>query len=339
MIPLVVRTPALRAPTSQLRALAAAVACALLLTGCGVTRLVHRGPVASSPPPSAAAKAKSGARASRADKSSKSAKGTSRAAAGAASALAAQAKPQPPADPLEAARWQAAQAPTDPYGPFRVAQLELARDSSIAAERGLHAALARDPSYPPALALLSKLEFQSARHAEAIAMIEAARSHGAALPDAVLEGLALHYDALGQTDKARDVMASLTGGGRDRTTSPIVFVLLRGATPDSAAELAREAAHRNPKSAVCQNNFGITRLRAGDPKEAREAFTKAIALDPSLPGPYYNLSILEKYYALDDSAAARWFALYRERSNVDPDGLARAFAPAPPAQGIASKRD
>ena len=100
---------------------------------------------------------------------------------------------------------------------------------------------------------------------------------------------------------------------------------LRGAAPEQAAEQAATAVREQPKSAANQNNFGITRLRAGDPKTARAAFLEAIALDPRLPGPYYNLAILEKFYALDDAAASRWFREYWKRSNDDPDNLAAVF--------------
>jgi Flp pilus assembly protein TadD len=89
-----------------------------------------------------------------------------------------------------------------------------------------------------------------------------------------------------------------------------------------------------PKRAANQNNYGITRLRAGDPDGAREAFQKAIKLDPTLPGPYYNLAILEKFYLFDDAAAAKWYAAYRARSSDDPDGLAHVFAA--PAAGNAA---
>jgi Flp pilus assembly protein TadD len=87
---------------------------------------------------------------------------------------------------------------------------------------------------------------------------------------------------------------------------------------------------KNGKSAVNHNNYGITKLRAGEPETAREAFLTAIEIDPSLPGPYYNLAILEKFYRFNDEAAVKWFGLYQERSRDDPDGLIDVFAESAP---------
>jgi Tfp pilus assembly protein PilF len=125
---------------------------------------------------------------------------------------------------------------------------------------------------------------------------------------------------------------------REDAGSTAVYVVLRGENPDSAADLAERAVRDNSKSAVNQNNYGIIRLRAGDPKSAEEAFRKAIDLDPSLPGPYYNLAILEKYYVFDDGAASRWFKLYWERSNDDPDRLADLLGKGRPKE-IAEQRN
>ena len=40
-----------------------------------------------------------------------------------------------------------------------------------------------------------------------------------------------------------------------------------------------------------------------DPDSAAHEFERAIALDPSLPGPWYNMAILERWYRLDRAAA------------------------------------
>lgn len=226
-------------------------------------------------------------------------------------------------------RSQAALQPSEPYWPYAIAQQEVDADSFAVAERSLQAALARDPSYAPALALLSKLYFQSGRHAEAVQVLEAARTRlddtNAGFPPALLAGLALHYDALDRPDLAADLMSQVRKPESHGAGSARVYVVLRGESPDSAHGMAKSAVDREPKSAVAQNNFGITRLRAGDPEGARRAFLAAIELDPRLAGPYYNLAILEKFYLLDDPAAARWFKQYAERSQDDPDGLAEAF--------------
>ena len=212
----------------------------------------------------------------------------------------------------------------EPYWPFRLGQLLAEADSLAAAETALQTSLARDSSYAPALSLLSKLYFGARRHPEAIGLLEGARIRGP-MPDELVAGLAMHYDALDQPDRARSLMATLADPGRNSTRPARVFVMLRGETPDQAVREAVAAVGDEPKNAVHQNNFGITKLRAGDVPSARTAFLAAIDLNPRLPGPYYNLAILEKFYTFDDPAAKRWFEAYWERSHDDPDSLYRAL--------------
>jgi tetratricopeptide (TPR) repeat protein len=235
----------------------------------------------------------------------------------------------PGRETAEETRAQATLEPQEPYWPYRLGQLLLARDSVAQAENALHESLARNRAYAPALALLSKLYYDSGRHTQAIELLEVARSAPGGMPDALHAGLALHYDALGRGDLARGAIA---GVGRAGDGSALVYVRLRGDAPDSAAAPASAALRQDGKSAANQNNYGITRLRAGDPTAARRAFQEAIELDPKLPGPYYNLAILEKFYLLDDAAAAKWFRLYRQRSGEDPDSLAQVFVTEPGRQ-------
>jgi tetratricopeptide (TPR) repeat protein len=219
--------------------------------------------------------------------------------------------------------------PAEPYWPYRLGELELAADSLEAAEESLRAALSRDATYAPALALLSKLYYRTGRHADAVAMLELVRSRPDAFPDGarqiLLAGLALHQEALGRTDLAAQALTGARSADPKQAGSAMVYVLLRGEQPDSAAALATAALHADPHSAANQNNYGITRLRAGDPAEARRAFLAAIDRDPELPGPYYNLAILEKFYLFEDQEAARWYQAYRKRSHADPDSLAGVF--------------
>jgi tetratricopeptide (TPR) repeat protein len=219
-----------------------------------------------------------------------------------------------------------AHAAPDPYA--RAAR-HLAADSLALAEPELRTLLARNGDDAAALSMLSKLLYRAGRHPEAIALLQPVKQRPAAFaPDAraaLLEGLALHEDALGHTPQARDAMAEAHAAGGPEWSSAAVYVTLRGDAPDSASALAREVLRRDGKSAISLNNFGITRLRAGDLEAARRAFDDAMARDPSLPGPYYNLAILEKFYRFDEGAAARRFAAYWELSHDDPDSLRAAF--------------
>jgi len=229
---------------------------------------------------------------------------------------------------LREAREAAALAPAEPYWTYRVAQLYAGADSLAKAESALEQSLARDPGYAPALSLRSSLDYRAGRHERAVRAIEAALARPEAFPEGppaeLLEGLALHYEAMGQPERARETLKS--SGSRARRAAPaLVYLTLRGDQPELAADPAEAAVHADPKSAANQNNYGVTRLRAGDPAAARKAFERAVELDSTLAGPLYNLAILEKYYLFHDDAAARWFDAYWRRSQDDPDGLAAVF--------------
>lgn len=244
-----------------------------------------------------------------------------------------------PGDITEA-RQRVATFPDDPYWPYRLGRFYVDADSVSEGEAALQSALARDPAYAPALALLSKLCFESGRHAEAVRMLEPVRSRPDAFPNdtrqALLAGLALHLDALGRPDLAGATIPSPADADLKRTGPAMVYLSLRGDRPDSAASLARATLREDSRSAVNLNNYGITQLRAADPKAARKAFMEAIERDPNLPGPYYNLAILEKYYLFDDDAASRWFRDYWKRSHQDPDSLVGVFADSAP-KSVAQK--
>jgi len=233
-------------------------------------------------------------------------------------------------DDAAGTRARMAAEPGEAFWPYRLGALLAAADSSRAAEAALRRALALDPGHAASLALLSRLLFEQSRHAEAIREVETARARAFpnGMPAALLEGLALHYDAADRIDEANATLGAIPSGGRAGAAR--VYLTLRGSTPGAADALAAEAAKREPKSAVHQNNLGIARLRAGDPDGAAKAFDRAIDLDAALPGPYYNMAILEKFYRFDDAAAARWFARYRERAAADPDGLAGLIGGDPP---------
>jgi len=231
-------------------------------------------------------------------------------------------------DDLRAARDHTVLEPAEAYWPFRAGEILASRDSLREAESMLKVALERDPNYPAALSLLSRVWFEQGRHADAVALLEAARSRPGAFPNGVpqelLVGLALHYDALDRPDQARAVLAS-AGKPGDHSRSGVVYLALRGAVSDSLAGVSKNDIAGGAHTAAEHNNLGIVKLRSGDPVGARKEFQAAIDQDPKLAGPYYNLAILEKFYLLDDDAAERWFRAYRQRSSADPDSLFAVF--------------
>jgi tetratricopeptide (TPR) repeat protein len=227
---------------------------------------------------------------------------------------------------LEAARAAALQQPGEPYWPFRIAEHYVESDSSSKAEPALVRSLAIDPTYAPALSLLSKVYFEQRRHGEAIQLLTDAELmySGAAFPPELLVGLALHYDASGETDRAREILERVQARAPiPRSAEPaLAYVSLRGEPGASPSKLAEKALESDSDSAVNLNNFGVSRLMAGDPERAKKSFLEALEKDENLPGPYYNLAIVERFYLLDHEEAAKWFRVYWSKSHEDPDGLA-----------------
>ena len=233
-----------------------------------------------------------------------------------------------PQTSMEEARARAAADTTHAYWLVEIAQLELRADSLDAAGQTLAAALAREPLDPPALALASRVDYRAGRHREAIARLERARSTAGAFPEgfppALLAALALHYDAIDRIDRVRALVADPGWKDAPATRAAHGFLALRGDLGDSLA-ITRDVVDREPNGAAHQNNLGIVKLRAGDPDAARRAFRAAMERDPRLPGPYYNLALLETFYAADDSAGRHWFERYWALSHDDPDRLAARF--------------
>lgn len=216
--------------------------------------------------------------------------------------------------------------PTEPYWPFRIAEIRLEGGDSAAAEAALRQALARDPSHAPSLALASRIWYEAGRHDEAVALLEGARTRGP-LPDLLGVALALHYDAAGDPQHAEQIVTSLEPKLADWAEggAGLAYLRLRGAGFDAAEQTARRALDA-ASTAVNHNNYGIARLYAGDPETAREHFIKANRLQPELAGPLYNLAIVDHFYRFDTKSARDWFARYREVASDDPDGLEQALS-------------
>lgn len=213
--------------------------------------------------------------------------------------------------------------PNEPYWFFAAASLHADAGDVESAEAALRASLERDPLYEPAAALFARLSFHDGNHDEAIAALEPCAENFTASP-AILTALALHYDAAERYEEADALRERLSVPGSHWVDhgSSLAYLHLRGDDFSGAERTAENALIANGESATNHNNYGIALLYKGDPKSAEASFQKAIALEPSLPGPYYNLAILTKYYYFDDEAAATWFDKYQELGEGrDPDGI------------------
>jgi tetratricopeptide (TPR) repeat protein len=233
------------------------------------------------------------------------------------------AKPEQVVDELSSARTHMQLAPREPYWPFRMGELYAASDSTAQAVSFLNAALGVDPSYAPAAVLLSRLYYDAKMHAQAVDLLDDFLARNPVAPDALRAALALHLEALGEIERAQSVLTACTSESRDAHVAR-TMIALNGS--DAAAALAAtKQALDAEASAANYNNYGIALLYSGRPIEARDAFGKALAVNPQLPGALYNLAIVETFYFFDEAAGREWFARYRQYASEDPDNLKGRF--------------
>jgi tetratricopeptide (TPR) repeat protein len=212
--------------------------------------------------------------------------------------------------------------PANPYWPYRLGQIHEAKGELASAESELRSALERDTAHAPSMSLLSKVYYDTGRHEEAVALLEG-HPQGGAMPEELVLALALNYEALDRIEDAGRLVAPLEKRLTNwkSTGSAVAYLQLKGDAYRNSLEIAKKALEAEP-SAANHNNYGIARLYAGKPEAAKKSFLTARKIDPELPGPLYNLAIVDWFYFFNAEGAREWFRRYREFSDEDPDGLA-----------------
>jgi Flp pilus assembly protein TadD len=217
----------------------------------------------------------------------------------------------------------------EPFWPYRVAEVFVARGQRDSAEVYLRESLSRDPSYDPALALHSKILYDAGRYQEGVQLLEKARERkSGSLPVELATALALHYQALGKTAEAESTAQSVQDGSVDwkRNGPALVYLRLKSDHFLDSPAIAKKSLDADPSNPVNLNNYGIAQLYSGDPQGAKQSFLKAHELDPKLPGALYNLAIVEHFYFFETQSAREWYREYRQLAPEDPDGLEAVLA-------------
>ncbi|MCA9726239.1 MAG: tetratricopeptide repeat protein [Candidatus Eisenbacteria bacterium] len=228
---------------------------------------------------------------------------------------------------IDWATQQASAVPDEPYWPHHLAELYVRSGRGDDAEHALHDALARDPRYAPSLTLLSRLLYQDGRFGEGLELLSSVPIDSFPRGEACVlaADLALHREALGDPEAARRTLEPYRADIDWKELGSVpTYLELRG-DDFLDAKVPAERALDAQEDAVNLNNHGIARLLAGDPETARREFQRAHTLDPDLPGPLYNLAIVERFYFFDDKAAQGYFDQYASLSSEDPDGLRLVF--------------
>ncbi len=229
---------------------------------------------------------------------------------------------------------QQSMAPREPYWTHRIGELAFESGRGSDAETAWKDALEIQADYAPALSHLTRKLYSEDRHIEAIELLEDLCASPAGCREELLAALALHYEAIGEQERAESIVMPYRIQGEHWGTigAAITYLTLQGDAFADAPRLAERALAASPQSAANCNNLGIGLLQEGLPEEARQHFLKALELDPERPGPLYNLAIVERFYFFDDRASALYFSRYRALSENDPDGLGEFFGDAPPDQ-------
>lgn len=208
-------------------------------------------------------------------------------------------------------------------------------DSTAAAGRWYDLSLELDPENAPARLAAAAVRHASGDWESARALLtplsSADRSKDLRL--LAVAALALVDEASGESERAlreTDIVARDAEEIDDRelramALSAAVAVRLRSDDFDRALPWAENAAKLR-EGAIERNNLAIARLHQGRPADAREELLQARELDPRLPGPLYNLAIVESAYFLDLEAAQDWFEQYSRLATDDPDGLKQSLS-------------
>jgi Flp pilus assembly protein TadD len=94
--------------------------------------------------------------------------------------------------------------------------------------------------------------------------------------------------------------------------------LQAGKTADAVADL-EQAVKLSPWQPVFHNQLGIAYRQNGQFAKAREAYQKALTLDPAYTAPTLNLAILHDLYLADNARAIELYERYLALSqNADP---------------------
>ncbi len=214
--------------------------------------------------------------------------------------------------------------PLETYWPYRMAEIEVALDSTVQASASLDRALALDPDHIPALLLLSKLHYENDRYEDAVSLLDAALTRSPQAEDALRMALAINLEAMGEVEAAQRILAECAQdpSGKRGVES---FLSLRGDAYLESLEIAEAAVQADPSSASNHNNLGVALLYEGNPEGARASFLRALDLDPVLAGALYNLTIVETYYFYDLEKGRVWFERYARLETEDPDELGAVF--------------
>lgn len=236
--------------------------------------------------------------------------------------------------------------PKDPSHHVTLGEVLLGMGVTTGAESAFQAAIAIDPAQPGARRGLAEICRRRGDYAGAVQHIDAALSDErlphrqrdelgkqraailaeqdriASLEGAVASGAATDADRTalsaleagkGHYDRAADLLAAASPQGAERET--LAFFQFRAGRFREAHEIYADLA-KSQKRADLEVNDGASLARLGDDAEAKEAFSRALSLDPK--HPVARLYLANAQLRLGDTAAAT--ASYQAFLDAHPAG-------------------
>ena len=187
---------------------------------------------------------------------------------------------------------------TDPKEKFplhrtiMLAQGQIGDGKGEEAAQNLRRALEEDPNLLDAHQLLGNLELEADRPEAAVAHFERALALDDRHQPSIF-GLATAHDLLGQTDEAiLGYRRLLDITGQDSKATLAIADIEVERSDLSAAEKTLADAAQPGAPALIFNRLGEVQVLAGRPDEATRSFEEAIAGNPKLSQPHFNMAVM-----------------------------------------------
>ena len=235
------------------------------------------------------------------------------------------ADPERVAAALTATQIKMHSAPDEPYWPFHMGELFSAVDSTEQAIDHLQTALAIDPAYAPAAALLSKLYYETELYDQAVALLDDFLSRDQDAPDALRAALALHLEALGNVDRAQAVLNDCSASSKE-ARAPRGPLSRFAATTCSRPWTRRNWPWRTIPAARLITTTTVSRScsLAVPWRRARRFWTLSNSTI-SFRARCTTWQSSKHFIFFDEEAGRRWFERYKQYADKDPDDLETLF--------------
>ncbi|MEC5397995.1 XrtA/PEP-CTERM system TPR-repeat protein PrsT [Uliginosibacterium sp. H1] len=213
--------------------------------------------------------------------------------------------------------------------PFNVGAIKLLASASLIAGEPARALTLLDSIRPNArndasfLILTANAHLALKHYQRAAQLYQEAAQLGAGDSPDVMANLGLSLVGMGKTAAAAQQMqaAFARSPGDARTGMALATIYLKERQSKQAVGVLEQVAARNPRNPLAFNMLGVAQGAAGNFPAARQAYEKALSVDPKLNAARLNLARLDAAEGKRDSARNR----LNELLKVEPNNLDAMF--------------